>query len=146
MVNRKLKRFIVICVAFLLTGAQNLFGQQLPLFSEYMFNTLEINPAYAGFRDAVNITTMFRKQWTGFKTAPQSAFLSADMPIANKRVGVGIKLIDDRDEITKTLGAQGVYSFTQRSHSDFRAGFIILKLIIPRLMLLIKMTHHSVRI
>lgn len=90
---------------------KSLFSQQLPLFSEYMFNTLEINPAYAGFRDALSVTTMFRKQYTGFKTAPQSTFLSADMPISGKRVGVGIKLLDDRDEITRTLGAQGVYAF-----------------------------------
>lgn len=86
-------------------------AQQLPLFSEYMFNTLEINPAYAGYRDALSVTTMFRKQYTGFKTAPQSAFFSADMPIPGKRVGIGLKLLDDRDAITKTLGAQAVYSF-----------------------------------
>ena len=86
-------------------------AQQLPLFSEYMFNTLEINPAYAGYRDALSITTMFRKQYTGFKTAPQSAFFAADMPIPGKRVGIGLKLLDDRDAITKTLGAQAVYSF-----------------------------------
>ena len=86
-------------------------AQQLPLFSEYMFNTLEINPAYAGYRDALSVTTMFRKQYTGFKTAPQSAFFAADMPIPGKRVGIGLKLLDDRDAITKTLGAQAVYSF-----------------------------------
>jgi type IX secretion system PorP/SprF family membrane protein len=107
----KLKACLFIWMVLLLSGTQSLFGQQLPLFSEYMFNTLEINPAYAGFRDAIYVTTMFRKQWTGFKTAPQSTFFSVDMPISDKRVGVGLKLVDDRDEITKTLGAQAVYSF-----------------------------------
>ena len=77
---------LVFCLVISLTGSQNLFAQQLPLFSEYMFNTLEINPAYAGFRDALSVTTMFRKQYTGFKTAPQSAFFAADMPINGKRV------------------------------------------------------------
>jgi type IX secretion system PorP/SprF family membrane protein len=102
---------IIICLFFYLTGTYTLIAQQLPLFSEYMFNTLEINPAYAGSRDALSITTMFRKQYTGFKTAPQTAFFAADMPIPGKRVGIGLKLLDDRDVITKTLGAQGVYSF-----------------------------------
>lgn len=102
---------VFIWMVLILSGTQSLFAQQLPLFSEYMFNTLEINPAYAGFRNSVNVTTMYRKQWTGFKTAPQSTFFSIDMPISDKRVGVGIKLVDDRDEITKTLGAQAVYSF-----------------------------------
>ncbi len=111
MIRTKLKVYLFIWMAVLLSGTQSLFGQQLPLFSGYLFNTLEINPAYAGFRDALNVTTMFRKQWVGFKNAPQSTFLSADMPISNKRVGVGLKLVDDRDEITKTLGAQAVYSF-----------------------------------
>ncbi len=102
---------IIICLFFYLIGTHKLIAQQLPLFSEYMFNTLEINPAYAGSRDALSITTMFRKMYTGFKTAPQSAFFAADMPIPGKRVGIGLKLLDDRDVITKTLGAQGVYSF-----------------------------------
>jgi len=102
---------IVICLFLYLAGSQKMVAQQLPLFSEYMFNTLEINPAYAGFRDALSVTTMFRKQYTGFKTAPQSAFFSADMPIPGKRIGIGLKLLDDRDAITKTLGAQAVYSF-----------------------------------
>lgn len=106
-----IKSFLVIWMIVFLSSTQSLFSQQLPLFSEYMFNTLEINPAYAGFRDAINITTMFRKQWTGFKSAPQSTFFSVDMPVSGKRVGLGLKLVDDRDEITKTLGAQAVYSF-----------------------------------
>jgi len=102
---------IIICLFLSITGSEKLLAQQLPLFSEYMFNTLEINPAYAGYRDALSVTTMFRKQYTGFKTAPQSAFFAADMPIPGKRVGIGLKLLDDRDAITKTLGAQAVYSF-----------------------------------
>lgn len=106
-----LKILFITGIFMLISGGGRLFSQQLPLFSEYMFNSMEINPAYAGFRDALNITTMFRKQWTGFKTAPQSTFFSADMPISNKRVGLGIKLTDDRDEINKTLGAQAVYSY-----------------------------------
>src|SRR6478672_2891145 len=94
-----------------LTVSNGLSAQQLPLYSEYMFNTFEINPAYAGARDAVQITSMFRKQWTGFKSAPQSTFLSVDMPIPDKRIGLGLKIVDDRDEITKTVGAQAAYAY-----------------------------------
>ena len=98
-------------ILLLISLASPVLGQQLPLYSEYMFNTFEINPAYAGARDAVQLTSMFRKQWTGFKSAPQSTFLSIDMPIPEKRVGLGIKIVDDRDEITKTVGIQGAYSY-----------------------------------
>lgn len=98
-------------ILLFITISSPLSAQQLPLYSEYMFNTFEINPAYAGARDAVQITSMFRKQWTGFKSAPQSTFLSVDMPIPDKRIGLGIKIVDDRDEITKTVGAQAAYSY-----------------------------------
>ena len=91
--------------------SNSLFAQKRPLYSEYMFNTFEINPAYAGYKNVIQITSMFRKQWTGFKTAPQSSYFSVDMPIPNKRIGLGLKIVDDKDEITKTFGAQSAYSF-----------------------------------
>ena len=110
---RKANLFLSCLVGMILSLSlsNSLFAQQLPLYSEYMFNTFEINPAYAGARDAIQITSMFRKQWTGFKTAPQSTFLSVDMPIPGKRVGLGVKIVDDRDEITKTVGAQAAYAY-----------------------------------
>ena len=98
-------------IALLISLSLPVSAQQLPLYSEYMFNTFEINPAYAGAKEAVQITSMFRKQWTGFKSAPQSTFLSVDMPIPDKRIGLGIKIVDDRDEVSKTVGAQGAYSY-----------------------------------
>jgi type IX secretion system PorP/SprF family membrane protein len=108
--TKYIKRAVIGIVLFV-SCSTNISAQQLPLYSEYMFNTFEINPAYAGFKDAIQITSMFRKQWTGFKTAPQSTFISIDMPISGKRVGLGLKIVDDRDEITKTIGAQAAYSF-----------------------------------
>lgn len=104
--------FCRITLVILLTGfSMGLSAQQLPLYSEYMFNTFEINPAYAGARESIQITSMYRKQWTGFSTAPKSTFLSVDMAIPDKRVGLGIKVVDDRDEVTKTVGAQGAYAY-----------------------------------
>ena len=109
MVKSNIFRSLLLGMA--LSFPDSLLAQQLPLYSEYMFNTFEINPAYAGARDAIQITSMFRKQWTGFKSAPQSTFFSIDMPIPDKRVGLGIKVVDDRDEITKTIGAQAAYAY-----------------------------------
>ena len=109
MVKSNIFRSLLLGMA--LSFPNSLLAQQLPLYSEYMFNTFEINPAYAGARDAIQITSMFRKQWTGFKSAPQSTFFSIDMPIPDKRVGLGIKIVDDRDEITKTIGAQAAYAY-----------------------------------
>lgn len=102
---------LFLIIIWFVSCSSKLYSQQLPLYSEYMFNTIELNPAYAGYRDAIQITSMYRKQWTGFKTAPQSAFFSIDMPITKKRIGLGLKIVDDRDEVTRTFGAQFMYSF-----------------------------------
>lgn len=88
-----------------------LSAQQLPLYSQYMFNTLEINPAYAGFKESMQFTTIFRKQFNGIKDAPQTAMLSFDMPIGTTKLGVGLKLVDDKVSVTRTTGAQGSMSY-----------------------------------
>ena len=88
-----------------------LYAQQLPLYSQYMFNTLEINPAYAGFKQSMQFTSIFRKQFNGIKDAPQTGLLSFDMPIGETKLGFGIKLVDDKISVTKTTGAQGSLSY-----------------------------------
>jgi type IX secretion system PorP/SprF family membrane protein len=76
-----------------------------------MFNTLEINPAYAGFRQAMQFTSVFRKQFNGIKGSPQTSMLSGDMPIGETRLGVGLKIVDDRLSVTQNLGAQLAMSY-----------------------------------
>ena len=107
------KKFkILFLVIYLISaGSEQLFSQQLPLYSQYMFNTLEINPAYAGFKEAMQFTTIFRKQFNGIKDAPQTGMVSFDMPIGETKLGVGLKLVDDKISITQTLGAQGSLSY-----------------------------------
>ena len=86
-------------------------AQQLPLYSQYMFNTLEINPAYAGFKQAMQFTSVFRKQFNGIKTAPQTAMISGDMPIGETRLGIGLKIVDDRISVIQNFGAQASMSY-----------------------------------
>ena len=101
---------IVFLFVFVL-AISRLSGQQLPLYSQYMFNTLEINPAYAGFKQSIQFTSIFRKQFNGIKDSPQTALISADMPIGETKLGAGLKIIDDRFSITQTFGAQGSLSY-----------------------------------
>ena len=55
-------------------------------YVQYMFNGLLINPAYAGSADALNITSLYRKQWVGINGAPANIMLSAHSPLKNKKV------------------------------------------------------------
>ena len=99
-----------LTLAFI-TGTKPANAQQLPLYSEYMFNILEINPAYAGFRNSIQFTSSFRKQFNGIKSSPQTAIGSFDMPVGDTRVGVGVRIFDDRFSVTKTFGLQSAYSY-----------------------------------
>ena len=70
---KKISLFVSIaCVSF------SMQAQQDPMFTHYMYNTLSVNPGYAGSREALTITGLHRSQWTNFKGAPtgskQSAF------------------------------------------------------------------------
>ncbi len=103
--------FSILFISVLTAVSLPLRAQQLPLYSQYMFNTLEINPAYAGFKESMQFTTAFRKQFNGIKDAPQTALISFDMPIGTTQLGVGLKLVDDKISVSRTTGAQGSMSY-----------------------------------
>ncbi|TNJ41520.1 type IX secretion system membrane protein PorP/SprF [Tamlana fucoidanivorans] len=71
------------------------FTQQLPQFTQYMYNTIAINPAYAGSREALSIIGLHRSQWVGFKGGPITQTLSIHTPLRNDRIGLGLSFIED---------------------------------------------------
>jgi len=106
----------IIIVSLLLGGAFGVRAQQNPMYSQYMFNTMAINPAYAGSRNVVSATALHRNQWSGMEGAPKTTTLTIDAPFRNKRVGLGIQLINDQLGISKTTGA--VLSYAYRIRMD----------------------------
>ncbi len=81
-------------IALLLTGSVS--AQQDPQFTQYMFNLLAINPAYAGSADRVSIKALSRHQWVGFAGAPTTQTLTVHAPLALESLGVGGSLMRDQ--------------------------------------------------
>jgi type IX secretion system PorP/SprF family membrane protein len=77
-------------------GSLSANAQQAPMFTHYMNNTLSINPAYAGSRDALTVTALHRTQWLGFKGAPSSQTLTLHSPIRSEHIGLGLALSNDK--------------------------------------------------
>lgn len=102
--------FILLVVAFFIS-IQCLKAQQEPMYSQYMFNMLQINPAYAGNRASDNLTLMYRNQWTGIDGAPETATLSWDRRNAGSNVGYGLQIYSDKIGIESSVGIQGFYSY-----------------------------------
>lgn len=80
------------------------WGQNDPMFTQYMFNELYINPAYAGSRENISVTGLIREQWVGLDGAPSTQTLSAHAPIWGKRVGIGLTFLNESIGVSKRTG------------------------------------------
>jgi type IX secretion system PorP/SprF family membrane protein len=84
-------------VALLLSGCLNsVKGQYDPLYTQYMFNTLALNPAYAGTSGVLNAMVLSRHQWVGFEDAPSTQTFSIQTPLASRNIGAGLSLVHDK--------------------------------------------------
>ncbi|MFB9056579.1 type IX secretion system membrane protein PorP/SprF [Mariniflexile ostreae] len=114
------KHYIIVAIWFTCMAAT---AQQLPQFTQYMYNTISINPAYAGSRDALSIVGLHRSQWVGFRGGPITQTLSIHTPVRNKRIGLGLSFIED------DLGPQnfsylyGDFSYTIPVGADSKLAF-----------------------
>lgn len=72
------------------------FGQSMPMYSQYMYNMNNINPAFAGNRGVPSIAFTWREQWAGLPGAPSTKSITFDMPSQDKKVGFGFQLFDDK--------------------------------------------------
>ena len=86
---------IITVILFLLFGFDS-FAQQDPMYTQYMYNTLAVNPGYAGSRDALSITGLIREQWVGINGAPSTQSLVLHSPIYNDNMGLGLSVVNDQ--------------------------------------------------
>lgn len=86
-------------------------GQQLPQFSQYIFNGLHINPGYAGYKNQGYIQSTYRDQWVNFPGAPQTFTVTADLSANEGLMGFGISLLSDQIGPTNTSTGLLTYAY-----------------------------------
>lgn len=96
----------------LLTFSTSVFAQQESQFTQYLDNMLYYNPAYAGSRDALAITSLSRAQWAGIEGAPKTTTLSVHSPITLKGLALGASMIYDKIGPTSSTWVNGDISYT----------------------------------
>lgn len=79
----------------LLTGLVS-NAQQDAQYTQYMYNTINVNPGYAGSRGVMSVFGLYRTQWVGLDGAPDTGAFSINTPIANSNLGFGLSVVDDR--------------------------------------------------
>ncbi|MEM1135283.1 MAG: type IX secretion system membrane protein PorP/SprF [Bacteroidota bacterium] len=100
------------------------YGQQQPMFSHYLVNGLAINPAYAGSRDAVSGVLSYRNQWVQIPGAPTTQTFGIHAPVMQKKIGLGLNIVNDQIGISKNLSMMTSYSYRLKLRSGFlRLGF-----------------------
>ena len=95
---------VLMLLAVMLFAYLKSIAQTEPMYSQYMFNMLGVNPAYAGSREASSFNFFQRSQWIGLQGAPQTTSFSFDQSILNKRAGWGIQFYDDKIGVEKADG------------------------------------------
>jgi type IX secretion system PorP/SprF family membrane protein len=87
-----MKKFLtLLLIAF---SVQAVYSQQDPLLSQFMFNKLAFNPAYAGSREILTVDAIYRNQWVGIDGAPKTLNLSIHTPLRNPHIGLGMYIYD----------------------------------------------------
>ena len=89
------KSIFLVPVVFVFFFMQNTYAQQDAQYTQYMYNTMSVNPAYAGSRGQLSIAALYRSQWVGLDGAPTSQTLNLHSPIQNSRLGYGISIVND---------------------------------------------------
>jgi type IX secretion system PorP/SprF family membrane protein len=100
-----------ILTTLLIIWAGCAFAQQDPLFSQYMFNKLAVNPAYAGSRDALTVDAIYRYQWVNIPGSPQTLSASIHSPLANPHIGLGMNIYSDVIGATVSQGALATFAY-----------------------------------
>ncbi|MDL2144695.1 MULTISPECIES: type IX secretion system membrane protein PorP/SprF [Flavobacterium] len=99
------------------------YAQQDAQFTQYMYNTININPAYAGSRGALSIFGLYRTQWVGLDGAPKTSTFSVNTPINNSNLGVGVSLVNDKIGPTNENTFSADLSYTIQTSADFKLSF-----------------------
>lgn len=89
-----MRKFYSLVLFLLVTGF--CFGQQDPLYSQYLTNPMIFNPAYAGLNNSFNAAVSARNQWSGFEGSPSTLNMTTHTSLVDNKVGLGVMAVNDR--------------------------------------------------
>ena len=116
--------YFTLLLLVLLGGSLTVQAQQDPQYTQYMYNTQVINPAYAGSGDALSIGLLYRTQWVGLEGAPKTATLTGHTPIGSlDNMGIGLSIV--RDELGPAIETNLIvdYSYTINTSESAKLAF-----------------------
>jgi type IX secretion system PorP/SprF family membrane protein len=113
-----MKKIKILLIGLLMLVIQGAEAQQDAQYSQYMFNGIYINPAYAGYKEQLNVHSFYRAQWTGITGGPKSMSLAVDAIANDGNVGLALQVASDRLGAQSNLTAYGNYAYRLRLNDD----------------------------
>ena len=112
----------ILLFVLMFTGVLS-YAQQDAQFTQYMYNTININPAYAGSRGALSLFALHRTQWVGLDGAPVTNSVSLNTPINNSNLGLGVSLVNDKIGPTTENALSADLSYTTQTSETWKISF-----------------------
>ena len=112
----------ILLFVLMFTGVAS-FAQQDAQFTQYMYNTINVNPAYAGSRGALSMFALHRTQWVGLDGAPVTNTVSINTPINLSNLGLGVSLINDKIGPTTENAISADLSYTIQTSETWKLSF-----------------------
>lgn len=109
---------IFLLFTMLQLSATLVHAQQDAQFSQFMFNGIYINPAYAGYKEQLNVSAFFRRQWTDVPGSPATVSLAVDAIANENKVGLALQLSDDRYGAQRNFSGYANYAYRIRMNED----------------------------
>lgn len=95
----------------ILLASNTVSAQQEPMYTQYMFNTQVVNPAYAGTWNSIGFMALARNQWTGWDGAPKTYTFGMQAPLRNEKIALGLNVMSDEIGFEKRFSMFGDYSY-----------------------------------
>ena len=112
----------ILLFALMFTGVLS-YAQQDAQFTQYMYNTININPAYAGSRGALSLFALHRTQWVGLDGAPVTNTVSVNTPLNQSNLGLGVSLVNDKIGPTTENAISADLSYTIQTSETWKLSF-----------------------
>ncbi|MBU3025494.1 type IX secretion system membrane protein PorP/SprF [Zobellia galactanivorans] len=111
-------------ILFLLCTMPFCFGQQDAQFTQYMYNTLSVNPAYAGSREALGVSVLHRSQWVGLDGAPSTQTFNIQSPYKDK-MGLGLSIVHDEigNNTNQNTSFDVAFSYSVQTSEKYKLSF-----------------------
>ena len=98
-------------------------AQQDAQYTQYMYNTVSVNPGYAGSRGHISVAALHRSQWLGLDGAPQTQTFNLHTPVGYRGVGMGLSIVNDKIGPTSETNFDVDFSYTVYTSTEGRLSF-----------------------